>query len=60
MIKTEERIAHFKALGVQFLDTMPDGWKKIERATTAPRGYVWINNCKSLFSDQYEHALLKL
>lgn len=60
MIKTEERIAHFKALGVQFLDTMPEGWKKVEGATTAPSGYVWIRNCKPIFSDMYEHALLKL
>lgn len=60
MIKTQERIAHFKALGVQFLDAIPEGWKEIEGASTAPSGYVWIHNCKPLFSDEYEHALLKL
>lgn len=36
MIKTQERIAHFKALGVQFLDAIPEGWKEIEGASTAP------------------------
>ena len=60
MIKTEERIAHFKALGVPFLEKMPEGWKIIRNATTAPSGYVWIFNCKSPFSSEYRHALLKV
>jgi len=39
---------------------MPEGWKRISGATAAPRGYCWINNGKSLFGGQYEHALLKI
>ena len=41
-------------------DTMPSGWKEIRGATTAPNGYVWINNRKSVFSEEYRHALLKV
>lgn len=37
---------------------IPDGWKVIRGATTAPHGHVWIFNGKPLFSDEYEHALL--
>lgn len=39
---------------------MPEGWKEIRGATTAPNGYVWINNHKSVFSEEYRHALLKV
>jgi hypothetical protein len=41
-------------------DTMPSGWKEIRGATTAPNGYVWINNRKSVFSEENRHALLKV
>lgn len=37
---------------------MPKGWRHCHGAS-APRGYTWINNGKSLFGGQYEHALLK-
>lgn len=49
----------FIELGVPFYCEMPDGWAVIKEATTAPNGYVWINNQKSVFSDEYEHALLR-
>lgn len=39
---------------------MPTGWKKIFGAQTAPSGYVWIFNGKSIFSTEYKHALLKV
>lgn len=39
---------------------MPTGWKKIFGAQTAPSGYVWIFNGKSIFSSEYRHALLKV
>jgi hypothetical protein len=41
-------------------DEMPPGWKEIRGATTAPNGYVWIWNCKSIFSKEFRHALLKV
>jgi len=60
MTKTERFIAYFKKSGVKFLDAMPEGWKEIKGAMTAPNGYIWIFNGKSIFSKEYEHALLKI
>jgi hypothetical protein len=45
---------------VPIYDTMPDGWVEIRGATTAPNGYVWINNRKSIFTKEYRHALLRI
>ena len=45
---------------VPIYDTMPDGWIEIKGATTAPNGYVWINNRKSIFTKEYRHALLRI
>ena len=45
---------------VPVYDSMPDGWKEIRGAQTAPSGYVWIWNCKSIFSPEYQRALLKV
>lgn len=39
---------------------MPDGWKEIKGALTAPNGYIWIFNRKSIFSKEYQQALLKI
>lgn len=50
---------YFRQKGVPFYDTLPDGWVINERATTAPTGYVWINNRVSIFSPEYRHALMK-
>lgn len=38
---------------------MPSGWRHCH-GSSAPIGYLWINNGKSLFGGQYEHALLKV
>lgn len=45
---------------VPIYETMPDGWGEIRGATTAPNGYVWINNRKSIFNNEYRHALLRI
>lgn len=45
---------------VSIYDTMPDGWVEIRGATTAPNGYVWINNRVSIFSKEYRLALLSI
>ena len=50
---------YFRRVGVPFYDSLPDGWVVNEQATTAPVGYVWINNRKSIFSKEYRHALMK-
>lgn len=60
MKKTTKTISYFMEKGVKILDEMPRGWKVNKGATTAPDGYVWIWNGKSLFSGEYQHALLKV
>ena len=41
------------------LETLPEGWKRVEGATTAPVGWYWANNGKSHFSAEYRHALVR-
>lgn len=48
----------FKAIRVY--ERKPNGWKVNEGATTAPVGYQWINNGKSLFGGKRKSGLLKL
>lgn len=45
-------------MDVQIYDTMPEGWRMVDGATTAPKGYAWIYNGQSRFSGQRRHALL--
>lgn len=37
-------------MDVQIYDTMPEGWRMVYGATTAPKGYAWIYNGQSRFS----------
>ena len=53
-------LEHFINKGVKVLNKLPNGWRVIQGAATAPRGYKWVNNGKSLFSKEYEQALLKI
>ena len=53
-------LEYFIKKGVKVLNEMPNGWRFIQGATTAPRGYIWVNNGKSFFSKEYKHALLKI
>lgn len=45
---------------VRVYKTMPQGWSYNRGASSAPRGYAWINNGKPVLSGSYEHALLKI
>lgn len=61
--RTRESIERFKAQGVRFLDTPPEGWHKLMGATTAPNGWEWWGH-GSLFwktngRERHEHALVK-
>ena len=42
----------------EVLDKVPDGWVALDRALTAPRGYVFVCNRKSRWSGEYRHALV--
>ena len=57
-MRTEERIRWFDEHGVRFLDELPDGWRYLEGATTAPNGWRWAGH-GSLFGGGYEHALIR-
>lgn len=43
-----------------YLETMPQGWRLNPDAITAPAGFMWANNGKSLFCGEYEQALVKM
>lgn len=60
MNKTERCLAALIKQGVKVITRLPDGWKEIQGATTAPNGYKWVHNCKSLFGGEHEQALLKV
>ena len=45
---------------VPIYDEIPEGWADISDIVSAPSGYHWINNRKSIFSDEYRHALLRI
>lgn len=51
---------YFIKKGVKIVNEKPIGWKIIENATTAPCGYKWISNGKSLFNGERRTALLKI
>ena len=40
------------------LDHVPDGWRVIENANTAPKGFRFVSNNKSRFGGEYRHALV--
>lgn len=44
--------------GVKVYKEMPENWKITAGALTAPRGVIWINNGKSLFSGERKAAFL--
>ena len=61
--RMEQAIRRFMEQGVCFLELPPDGWRKIEGATTAPNGWEWWGH-GSLFwrtngLEKYEHALVR-
>lgn len=37
----------------------PKGWVKLTNATTAPRGYSWYSNNKSMFGGERKTMLVK-
>lgn len=45
---------------LEIVNSIPNGWKILEGATTAPKGYKLIYNGKSLFSKERKKALLKI
>ena len=44
---------------VRKLERLPDGWRYTVGALTAPNGWRWANNGKSIFSGERETALIR-
>lgn len=55
---TEERIREFREMGIEFLEEPPEGWHRVDGATTAPNGWEWWAY-GSLFSHSHRHALVR-
>lgn len=45
---------------VKVLKRLPKNWSPIKGAMTAPRGYKWVSNNKSLFKGERKTALVKI
>lgn len=57
--KNELSIAYHKDKGHIKEGNPPKGWEKVEGATTAPNGYSWYSNNKSMFGGERESYLYK-
>lgn len=55
----KDYLKYFKEKEIKILNELPPRWRYIENASTAPQGYKWDCNNKSMFSGDYEHALIK-
>lgn len=53
----EEREKFLRTVTV--LDHVPDGWRRIDGAMTAPVGYTWYSNGKSRWGGERKTALVK-
>ena len=43
---------------VPLYDRVPDGWKRTKGAQTAPIGYVWVDNNKSMFGGERKSGMV--
>lgn len=57
--KSGKWLNYFINKGVKIVNEMPKDWIITEGATTAPNGYEWINNNRSMFDGERKTALLK-
>lgn len=57
VIPTEEATQRAQSMA-NIMQEVPDGWNITEGATTAPLGYVWVDNGKSMFSGERQTALV--
>lgn len=52
-------VEYFKSRGTEIRNSVPKGYVKLEGATTAPKGYTWYSNNKSLFGGERRTILVK-
>ena len=44
---------------IEYVEKVPEGFKELKGALTAPVGYTWYANGKSIFDKTYKQILVK-
>lgn len=61
--RSRKRLESLEARGVRVLDELPESWRYLDGATTAPRGYKWAGHGSRFWrvtgGEPYEHALIR-
>lgn len=60
MKNNRNTLEYWMGRGIKVIHCLPEGWKEFKSACTAPEGYMWVSNGKSMFGGEFEHALLKV
>lgn len=57
--KTTVKMKSGKEKEIEYVDSVPEGYKKLEGAMTAPLGYTWYHNGKSIIDKERKTILVK-
>ena len=57
--KTTVKMKSGKTKEIEYVDSVPEGYKKLEGAMTAPLGYTWYHNGKSIIGKERKTILVK-
>lgn len=57
--KSKKTLENLRKRGVKIVTKVPKGYTELTNATTAPLGYTWYYNGKSLFSGERKTVLVK-
>ncbi len=57
--KTTVKMKSGKEKEIEYVDSVPEGYKKLEGAMTAPLGYTWYHNGKSVIDKERKTILVK-
>ena len=57
--KSKKTLENLKKRGTKIVNEVPKGYTELTGATTAPLGYTWYYNGKSLFSGERKTVLVK-
>lgn len=57
--KTTVKMKSGKTKEIEYVDSVPEGYKKLEGAMTAPLGYTWYHNGKSIIDKERKTILVK-
>lgn len=57
--KSKKTLENLRKRGTKIVNEAPKGYTELTGATTAPLGYTWYYNGKSLFSGERKTVLVK-